>query len=48
MDWSANHTGFVIASYAMSVIFLVGLIIYTFNRDARARKQLAKFERTKK
>ena len=48
MDWSANHAGFVIASYAMSVIFLVSLIIYTFNRDARAKKQLARFEKTKK
>ena len=48
MDWNANHSGFVIASYAISLIFLAGLIIYTFNRDARVRKQLAQFEKTKK
>jgi heme exporter protein CcmD len=48
MDWSANHSGFVIASYAMSIIFLAGLIVYTFNSDARARKRLTQFEKTKK
>ena len=48
MDWSASHSGFVIASYATSLIFLAGLIMYTFNRDARARKLLAQFEKTKK
>ncbi len=47
MDWNANHSAFVIASYAMSVLFLAGLIIYTFTRDARARKRLAQFEKTK-
>ena len=48
MDWNASHTGFVIASYAMSIIFLAGLIIYTFNRDARIKKLLAQFEKAKK
>jgi heme exporter protein CcmD len=48
MDWNASHASFVIASYATSLIFLAGLIIYTFNRDARARKRLAQFEKTKK
>ncbi len=48
MDWSANHSGFVIASYALSLIFLAGLIIYIFNRDARIKKLLAQFEKTKK
>jgi heme exporter protein CcmD len=48
MDWNANHSGFVIASYATSIIFLAGLIAYTFNRDARIRKLLAQLEKTKK
>ena len=48
MDWSAAHAGFVIASYAMSIIFLAGLIAYTFNRDARVKNLLAQFEKTKK
>jgi heme exporter protein CcmD len=47
MDWNADHAGFVIASYATTVIFLAGLIIFVFNRDARARKHLAQFEKTK-
>ncbi len=48
MDWNANHSGFVIASYAMSIVLLAGLIVYIFNRDARIRKLLAQFEKTKK
>ncbi len=48
MDWNASHASFVIASYAMSIVFLAGLIFYTFNRDARVRKLLAQFEKTKK
>ncbi len=48
MDWNASHSGFVIASYALSLIFLAGLIIYTFNRDASFKKLLAQFEKTKK
>ena len=35
MDFSANHIGFVIASYALSVIFLAGLIITTLGRDRK-------------
>ena len=48
MDWNADHAGFVIAAYALSFVFLAGLIMYVFNRDARARKRLAQFEKTKK
>jgi heme exporter protein CcmD len=48
MDWSADHAGFVIAAYALSLVFLSGLIIYVFSRDVRARNRLARFEKTKK
>jgi heme exporter protein CcmD len=48
MDWSADHAGFVIAAFALSLVFIAGLIIYVFSRDARARKQLAQFQGTKK
>ena len=48
MDWNADHAGFVITAYALSLTFLAGLIIYVFNRDASARKRLAQFEKTKK
>jgi heme exporter protein CcmD len=47
MDWNADHAGFVIAAYALSLAFVAGLIIYVFNRDARARKRLAHFKRQK-
>jgi heme exporter protein CcmD len=48
MDWNADHAGFVIAAYALSLAFIAGLIIYIFNRDVRIRKRLAQFEKTKK
>ena len=48
MDWNADHAGFVIAAYTLSLAFIAGLIIYVFNRDARARKRLAQFRETKK
>ena len=48
MDWSADHAGFVIASYAISIVFLAGLIIYTLRRDRNEKNPLAQFEKTKK
>ena len=48
MDWNADHAGFVIAAYALSLVFMAGLIVYIVNRDARVRNQLAQFEKTKK
>jgi heme exporter protein CcmD len=48
MDWNADHTGFVIAAYALSVALVAGLIIYVFNRDARMKKRLVQFEKLKK
>jgi heme exporter protein CcmD len=48
MDWNADHAGFVIAAYALSLVFLAGLIMYVFNRDAQARKRLTQFEKVKK
>jgi heme exporter protein CcmD len=47
MDWNASHAGFVIAAYAMSLVLVAGLVIYVFSRDARARKRLAQFEKTR-
>ena len=48
MDWNASHSGFVIASYGVSLVFLAGLIFYVFNRDTRVRNLLTQFEKTKK
>ena len=48
MDWNADHASFVIAAYALSLVFIAGLTMYVFNRDARIRKRLAQFEKTRK
>ena len=48
MDWNADHAGFVIAAFALSLALIAGLIIYVFSRDARARKRLTQFQGTKK
>lgn len=48
MDWNADHAGFVIAAYALSLVFMAGLIVSIISRDARVRKRLAQFEKTKK
>ena len=39
MDFSANHIGFVIASYALTAVFLCGLIASVLVRDARLRAE---------
>ena len=48
MDWNAEHASFVIAAYALSLVFIAGLIIYVFNRDAHTRKRLMQFQDSKK
>jgi heme exporter protein CcmD len=44
MDFTANHIGFVIASYALSFIFLAGLIITTLGRDRRLRAEVERLD----
>jgi heme exporter protein CcmD len=44
MDFSANHIGFVIASYALSFIFLAGLIITTLGRDRKLRAEVERLD----
>jgi heme exporter protein CcmD len=46
MDWSATHAGFVIASYVISAVCVAGLIAYVLGRDTRAKKALAKTEKS--
>jgi heme exporter protein CcmD len=48
MDWSADHAGFVVACYALSFIFIVGLTLQVLVRDRRSRAALALFEKTRK
>lgn len=44
MDFSANHAGFVIASYALSFVCLAGLIITTLGRDRRLRAEVERLD----
>ena len=44
MDFSANHIGFVIASYALSFVFLAGLVITTLGRDRKLRAQAERLD----
>ena len=48
MDFSANHVGFVIASYALTVICLGGLIISILMKDRRLRAEVARLDAQRK
>jgi heme exporter protein CcmD len=48
MDFSANHIGFVIGSYALSAIFLFGLTIAVVARDRRLRAEAEMLERQRR
>ncbi len=44
MDFSAPHMGFVIASYGLSALLIVGLTLYVVLRDRRLRAEVAKLD----
>jgi heme exporter protein CcmD len=44
MDFSANHIGFVIASYAISLVFIGGLIIKVLLKDRKLRAEAEQLE----
>ena len=44
MDFSANHIGFVIASYALTFVFLAVLILTTLRRDRRLRAEAERLD----
>lgn len=48
MDFSANHVGFVIASYALSLVFLGGLVIATLARDRMLRREVERLDTQRK
>ena len=48
MDFSATHVGFVIASYALSLVFIAGLIASTLMRDSRLRSQAERLDTQRK
>ncbi len=44
MDMSAPHMGFVIASYALSAIFICGLTVYILLKDRKLRAEASRLE----
>ena len=44
MDFTANHIGFVIASYALSVVFIGGLIVQVLLKDRKLRAEAERLE----
>ena len=44
MDFSANHVGFVIASYALSFLLLAILIGSTLRRDRKLRAEAERLD----
>ncbi len=44
MDFTANHIGFVIASYALSIAFIGGLIIRVLVKDRKLRAEAERLE----
>jgi heme exporter protein CcmD len=48
MDFSASHIGFVIASYAMSFVFIFGLTIYILARDRKLRSEAERLDRQRR
>ena len=48
MDFSANHIGFVLASYAISALMIGGLIIQVMRRDRKLREEATRLEAQRK
>jgi heme exporter protein CcmD len=44
MDFTANHIGFVIASYALSLAFIGGLTVQVLMRDRKLRAEAERLE----
>lgn len=45
MDWSAAHSGFVLASYALSFAVLAGLILFIARRDRKLAREVQLLEK---
>jgi heme exporter protein CcmD len=48
MDFQAAHSGYVIASYALSFILLGGLVFYVLGRDRRLNTEVQRLERSRR
>ena len=44
MDFAAKHIGFVIASYAVSAVFIGGLILNVLLKDRRLRAEAERLD----
>ena len=44
MDFTANHIGFVLASYALTAVFLAGLIASVLLRDRKMRAEAERLD----
>ncbi len=44
MDFTAKHIGFVIASYALSVVFMGGLTLQVLLRDRKLRAEAERLD----
>ncbi len=45
MDWSAAHSGFVLASYALSFVVLAILVAFIYLRGRKLTREIDAFER---
>ena len=45
MDFAARHAGFVVAAYALSFLFILGLTIRVIARDRKLGAEAARLER---
>ncbi len=48
MDFAAPHMGFVIASYGLSALLIIGLALYIVLRDRRLRAEAAKLDQSRR
>ena len=48
MDFTAPHSGFVIASYGLSALLIVGLTLFIVVRDRKVRADAAKLDKDRR
>ena len=48
MDFTAPHSGFVIASYGLSALLIVGLTLFIVVRDRKVRTDAAKLDKDRR
>ena len=48
MDMSAPHMGFVVASYALSAVFICGLTVFVLLKDRKLRAEASRLEQQRR